>query len=351
MEATSKKRRSSDLGKLVFFVGVIILSIAILATLPRLTLPLGLAYVAYLIISPIIPRIKKFGLSQNGAIAVIFLGIISVSVFPIITVVPTIKGEAEKIQYYIPKVERYLIDGYHNVKSEVRGRIGYEMDDKFLNDILVYGTKSSKALLLKIPQVLASLLEWAFLVPLFLFFMLSEGRKFKYLFLKFAPNMIFERLYYLGHQFNKQLGGYIFAKFVEASIVGSIITTGLLVLGVEFSFLLGLIAGLTNIIPYVGPFLGIVPGILLCLVKYGTDSTTLAVLILYMVANVIDLALVFPILVSKIVNLHPLLVVVSVILGSQYMGVVGMVISIPLLAAAKLIFTEIVNEIYGNSSG
>jgi putative permease len=68
-----------------------------------------------------------------------------------------------------------------------------------------------------------------------------------------------------------------------------------------------------------------------------------------MIANAIDIALIFPILVSKIVDLHPVLVILSVILGSQLMGVTGMVVSIPIAASIKLIVEEVYLEFYQRS--
>ena len=67
---------------------------------------------------------------------------------------------------------------------------------------------------------------------------------------------------------------------------------------------------------------------------------------IYIVVNVIDIAIIFPILVSKIVDLHPVVVVMSVILGSQYFGLVGMIVSIPIAAAIKLIGVELYEEFY-----
>ena len=69
-------------------------------------------------------------------------------------------------------------------------------------------------------------------------------------------------------------------------------------------------------------------------------------MLLYIIANAIDIFFVFPILVSKIVDLHPVLVVISVILGSQYFGIVGMIVSIPMAAAIKLIIIEVYEETY-----
>ena len=120
----------------------------------------------------------------------------------------------------------------------------------------------------------------------------------------------------------------------------------MLIIGYPFAFLLGLVAALTNILPYIGPFIGFAPALIIGLVDQNPNTTLGAMAILYIVANVIDLALVFPLLVSKIVNLHPLIVVMSVIVGSQFGGVVGMIISIPLAAFFQLFVNQIYTEIY-----
>ena len=167
--------------------------------------------------------------------------------------------------------------------------------------------------------------------------------------MKIVPNSIVEKTYYLYHSFNTKFGDYIFAKFIEATIVGVVITAGLLLLGYPFAFLLGIVAAVTNILPYIGPFLGLIPALVVGLVDQNPNTTIGAMILLYVIANVIDLALVFPVLVSKIVNLHPLIVVVSVIIGSQFGGVIGMIVSIPLAAFLKLLFQEFYLELYGRT--
>ena len=166
-------------------------------------------------------------------------------------------------------------------------------------------------------------------------------------FLRIVPNNIVERAYYLYYQFNTKFGDYIFAKALEAVIVGTIITTGLLIIDFPFAFLLGIVAGVTNILPYIGPLLGFLPALIIGLVDQNPDTTLGAMLMLYLIANIFDLAFVFPVLVSKIVNLHPIIVVVSVILGSQFGGIIGMIISIPMAAFIKLLFEELYLELYG----
>ncbi|MBT3584164.1 MAG: AI-2E family transporter [Halobacteriovoraceae bacterium] len=332
--------------QLIFFFSVLFLVMGALIELPRLSIPLTVGYIIFLIVNPAIPTLIKLGFSRSWSIAILFFGIIFFSTYPLVKIVPMIKQQSENLTYYYPKVESYVKKEYQSVRVKIKKISGYEIGDQYIGDGISWVRQTTTNILLNIPKIVGSVLEWFFLVPLFIFFMLKDGHALKRTVLKLVPNSIFERFYYLSHQFNKQLGDYIFAKFVEASIVGIIITTGLLIMDVRFSLLLGLVAGITNIIPYVGPVLGMVPGIILALVEHGWGPQFGGVFLLYMIANAIDIGLVFPILVSKIVDIHPVLVVVSVILGSQYFGIIGMIISIPMVAALKLIVLEIYKEIY-----
>lgn len=344
IESTKAIKRENV--KLVFFLGSILLFFCILALMPRVSIPLLIGYVIYLIVSPAVPTLEKLGINNTGAVWIVFSSLIFFSSYPFVKIVPTVTSEAENIQYYLPKIERYVQKKYELFQLEVKERTSFEISDKYLIDGLDWVRIKSTTFLLSIPQLLASVIEWVFLVPLVVFFLLKDGMSFKKGILKLTPNKIFERFYFLSHQFNKKLGDYIFAKFVEASIVGITITSGLLILNVRFALLFGLLAAFTNIIPYVGPIIGFIPALVFALAEYGSGTTLGALIMLYLIANAIDIAIVFPILVSKVVDLHPLTVVASVILGSQWIGMVGMIISIPLAAALKLIIQEVYKEIY-----
>ena len=340
------KWAKGEIAKLIFFLLIFASAAIVILTMPRLAIPLGIAYVLYLIVNPLIPRLMKLNLSRPMAIAVVFIGTIFFLTFPIVKVIPMMVNEAENFGKKIGGIERIITTNYEWARNKIKEKTGFEIGDKVLTASLNVGKSATSTLIKVIPNYLASIVEWIFIVPLFLFFFLRDGKHFKAIMLRFIPNAIFERVYYLAYQFNKQLGEYIFAKFIEASIVALIIISGLLIMDVKFSFLLGLFAGITNIIPYVGPIIGAIPAILIGLADYGSSAQFGAIIILYVVANAIDIALVFPILVSKIVNIHPMVVVISVILGSHFFGLIGMVVSIPVVAAIKLILSELYREIY-----
>ena len=340
------KLLSPNILRMIFFLSVIVTSLIVVTSIPRVTVPLGLSYILYLVFSPVYEKLIALRVPPIIANLTIVFVLIFIMFSPLSKILPLVKDQSQNFDSYLPRSEYYLKKYYSDIQTFVEKKTAYKVPDNFLNDFISNSKTYLKGLALELPQILGSALEWVFIIPLLLFFMLKDGGVFKKLVLRITPNSIFEKFYAVGHQFNKKLGGYMLAKFFEASLLGLMITISLYIAGVEFSLILGLIAAATNIIPYVGPLLGSVPGIIIVLAKYGPSNLFYIVMFIYIIVNVIDIAIIFPILVSKIVDLHPVVVVMSVILGSQYFGLVGMIISIPIAAAIKLIGVELYEEFY-----
>lgn len=337
--------------QLVFFALILVLLFSLVLALPRISIPISLAYILSLSLTPFVNWLMRFKISKTMATVIVFIVLMIGIGIPLVNVIPNLSMEAQELQYSIPQIERFLITQFDHIREFVRAKTGHEIAEGYIFQALSQIESWTGDFVVKVPNYLATLFEWIFLVPFFTFFIIRDADAFKKTLLSFTPNQIFERFYYVIHVFNRQLGDYFFAKFVEAVIVGGIITAGLLIMGINYAIVLGFVAGLTNIVPYVGPLLGVVPAFVLTMSQHGLTSQTMAaVLILYTVANIVDIFFVFPFLVSKIVNLHPMMVAISVIVGSHYMGITGMVISIPVVAAIKLIITEIYNEIYTERS-
>lgn len=342
------KKINNRLLKSVFFATITLSIALVFFSLPRILIPFGIAYILSLMLRPLANVFYSANLKKKTVAALAALFIAFSFIYPVVNGVRSIGEEAHKLEFYLPRAESYLRGQYTTLKDVVHQRFNYEIKMNPVDELIQFGQEYTQSTFIYLPKLLGSLLEWGFIIPLFLLFIMKDGRKMRFNFIKIIPNHMVERAYFLFHQFNTKFGDYIFAKFIEAAIVGTVITTGLLIIEFPFSFLLGLFAAVTNILPYIGPILGFIPALIVGLVD---QSPSLGPMIaLYMAANIIDLALVFPILVSKIVNLHPLVVVVSVILGSQFGGIVGMIVSIPLAAFLKLLFVEVYNELYTNPS-
>jgi putative permease len=351
MQKITRYSGQPEIARIIFFGLTVFLGFIAVMKMPRVSIPFGFAYILSLISKPVMSALIKLGLNKLISIAIILGGLGFFASYPVVNVVPKLIEESKNVESYLPKIERRLREGQQKAAIYVKENTGIDLKPDILDGGIEWGQTAIKNFLLAVPKFLTSALEWVLLVPLFMFFILQDGQSFKNGFLRIVPNSFFERTYFLVHQFNKQLGDYIFAKFIEASIIGTICTIGCLVIGLPFAFLLGITAGVTNIIPYLGPVLGAVPALVVAAMQPDPQTYFGATLLLYLIANLFDLALVFPILVSKIVDLHPMLVVVSVIFGSQAWGVVGMIISIPVAAICKLIVGETYRELYTTRSG
>jgi putative permease len=187
----------------------------------------------------------------------------------------------------------------------------------------------------------------SFLTPLIAYFMLVDGRKTVRLLLSLVPNSLFELFLNLFHQINHQMGGFVRARLLESLMVGGCVGVGLFVFNFPYAFILALIAAATNLIPYVGPFIGAIPAVLVIFLSKKVPEFNPHGMIFfvvggtYLLAQLIDMFLIIPLVVARIVNLHPLLVILSIIIGAEALGVLGMIISIPIASALKLIGTSV----------
>ena len=132
------------------------------------------------------------------------------------------------------------------------------------------------------------------------------------------------------------IGSYVRAQLISVSVVGVMVYIGLTLLGIEFALILAMIAALTAIIPIVGAIIGAVPGLLIALAS--DPDKVLWVLVVYVVTQFIESNVITPRLQANAVRLHPVVVMAIIVIGAEVAGVWGMIVGVPLSAAARDVF-------------
>ena len=186
------------------------------------------------------------------------------------------------------------------------------------------------------------------IVPFVAFFFLKEGRHITHGVIELVPNAYFELFLNLLHQINGQIGGYIRGQLLAVSVVATLAIVGLMLVGMPYSLPVGLLAGLANMIPYLGPLIGILIGSIVALATGGGFGLVGNVILVFFVVQAIDNVLVQPAIVAKNVDLHPLVVLFVVMVGSQLMGIVGMLVAVPLTGIIKVSGQTIYRGIKGH---
>lgn len=134
-------------------------------------------------------------------------------------------------------------------------------------------------------------------------------------------------------------GKYIHGQLIEASIVAVLSSIVLSIIGVEYSIVLGIICGIFNLIPYIGPFIGIAITAIFTLFS-GDLWMLLAVVICLLIVQQIDCNILCPKIVGDIVGLHPALVLIAVTVGGNMNGLLGMIIAVPIAASLKTLISD-----------
>lgn len=333
----------------ILFFGSVFLIILFGILFPRLSLPFGLAYIIYAMVKPIKTFLDRKEKKERIIYTSLFFLGSALIIVPLVFSILSMDADIQDIKNQLPRIQSVVEFKYYNFRLWVDQVFGLELNANIVSQFAQFLQKKSETFVMKIPTLLSSLMEWIILLPLFLYFFFSESEDLKNKLLFYIPNAVFEKSYVLFNQFNKKFSAYILAKFIEATLVGTLIAIGLAVAGIPYWPLLALFAGLTNILPYIGPILGFIPAVLVTFLVQEASDKLFVLSMVYLVANAIDILIVFPLLVSKIVNLHPILVIVSVIVGSQLGGVVGMIVCIPVTAFIKLLVIEIYKDLYYES--
>lgn len=137
--------------------------------------------------------------------------------------------------------------------------------------------------------------------------------------------------------------GYIRGQLSDAVIMLILISVILSVIGVKFGILIGVLAGIGNLIPYVGPIIAYASTVLACLLN-GQYKELLIALIALLIVQVIDGNIIAPKLLSKSIEIHPVLVIISLIFGSAIGGFLGMLLAVPVGALIKVLFVRFIDS-------
>ena len=139
------------------------------------------------------------------------------------------------------------------------------------------------------------------------------------------------------HDVDNVVSKFIRGQLLDGIIVGILSSIGLWIIGLDFPVLIGMTAGIANVIPYFGPIIGSVPAVIVGLLSGSPIKALFAVLVLLGIQQV-DGAIIAPKIVGESVGLHPVFIILSIIIGGAFFGLLGMLLAVPAAGIIKLLF-------------
>lgn len=336
---------------LSIYLALLLSLLLLIMLLKPVLVPLIIAFILFSILDPLKNRLIRSGLNTITSIVIVLLGVISIGVICLVIGVPLVLDQWEWLQTRLPTIATQVATILDSFSASVVNAMGMQVDTKlgerWLTDLKSQG---SDAVVSSAGIMVQSVFALVF-IPLITFFLLRDYRKMRNTAMSWFPNRAYELAWLIYFRVAKKLQNYIRSVFMQSAIIAMITVTGFYIIGLDTAVLFGVLAGLLNLIPYVGPLLSMLPPMLVAL---GVDSPDVWMLIsiaaVVMTAQLIDNVVVIPSLIANTVDLHPMLILLGVVVFGYFFGFVGMLIAIPSLATSKIILKGLVNGLNRGTS-
>ena len=288
---------------------------------------------------------KKIKLSYGLSLVLVIVIMFSVVALLILLIGPSVVDQISKVVEIIPQSLEHLKATL--MESDLGRKLIAELPEH-PEDLLI-GNGSAKIY----SQVLGSfattigILSNAFIIFVIGVFLAANPSLYRNGVIKLFSKTFQPRLAQVLDKAHETLSLWMFAKLISMTTVAIITSIGLLALGMPMAFALAIIAALFTFIPTIGPFIGLVPAVLIGLMQ-GTDMA-LYVLILYLSVQVLEAYLITPTVEKRIVSLPPALTLLWLILFGILTGIFGMILATPLLATIIVFVDQLyVKDYLGN---
>jgi predicted PurR-regulated permease PerM len=318
----------------VILFGLILLSY-VLFNLKEIFAPIAFSLIVGILLNPLVTifRRKKFPhiLAIICAMLIALLGIAAVVYF--------LSSQIARFSEAFPVLQEKILELLEQLQSWLRRTLDVTIPDP---EALVKeaAKKGTAALGHSISSALGTL-GLIFLVPVYVFLLLFyKNHILNFLYDVFA-NEHSKKVEDVLFQTKMAIQSYMVGLLIEMVIVSVMNSAALLLLGVQYAILIGVIGGILNLIPYLGGIVAIAIPVLMATVTKDGYSTQLGVIVAYMVIQFIDNNILVPRIVSSKVQINALFSVITVLLGGALWGVAGMFLSIPIVAILKIIFDRV----------
>lgn len=309
-------------------------------------LPILMAGIIYYLVNPLIDWLETKKIPRVAAIFLIFLIIIALIVWGVTILIPVIREQTMGLIKNWPIYWSTLVSQADSLlKSDVLSQFQQEVNEITQNIVssisqqltnLVNTTVSGIG---NVVGVVTNVFVALVTMPFILFYLLKDGKKLPYHFMKVVPTKLRSSTYKLLIQINNQISQYVRGQLVVAFFVALMFWIGFAIVGLEYAVTLGVMAGFLNLIPYLGSFLAMVPVLIIALVT--SPAMLIKVLIVFGIEQMIEGRVIQPQILGSNLDIHPITIIIVLLTSGKLFGVTGVILGIPGYAVLKVIIEHI----------
>lgn len=310
-----------------------------------ITLSILVAAMLAYFLNPMVKSVRKrLKISDTLAILTVFLIVILIFLILGFTVFPKTISDIKNLIIKFPEYYKQTLESINDFFNQYELFKGINLDNELIIDNIskIYKKQTANAgnLIVNSAKNVMSFVFSLVLTPIFAFYFLKDKDKIKEKFKAMIPEARKERLIRLFSNIHNDMTKYIIGKIKMAVFVGFATFIMLLALGVEFSFVIGMITCVADIVPYVGPLMGLIPAFVFAFID--SPIKALWILIMYIFLQWVENNIVGPKILSNETGFHPIVVLFLLILGAALFGFLGMILAVPIALVIKTVYNEYV---------
>lgn len=304
---------------------------------------------AYLF-NPVVELIEKKGIPRLWSVIIVYILIIAILAVVFFTFLPKIIREFKKLGNVLPNYIDQINNFLYNINNNSllkSSNLPPQLDG--VKDVFKENLESIENFIIKwfsdFVDKIINMFSKIFIIaiiPIISFYFLKDKEFFKKKIYLIIPKSHRNEMINLFKEIDNMLGQFIRGRVIVAIFVGVSTTIALALLKINFAFIIGMLAGLADIIPYFGPIIGIIPAVFFAILE--SPIKALWVIIIFTIIQQIENDIITPKIVGESVGIHPVTVMLSLIIGGGFFGILGMVLAVPVVAILKIIYSHFVES-------
>jgi len=326
---------------LVLFLVVLVrpMLLSVYDFLKAVLAPFLVAMVISYALNPIVNLLHDRKVPRTAAVLLIYAVFISVSIVILMNVIPMFMNQVEELSEHMPDLTmkaQSVVDHFNNnnvLPETVRDGINSSISSMekqiekriadFLNNI----------------GAVVNVLFIAMIVPFLAFYMMKDLDVFERAALQYVPRTHRKHAIRLMKDIDAALGSYIRGQLIVSLCIGVLAYIGYLIIGMPYPLLMAGFVSLFDIIPYLGPFFGALPALIMATTI--SWKMVLMVIVVNMICQNLESNVISPQVVGKSMKMHPLTIILVLLIGGELAGIVGMILAVPLYAAMKVVVQHV----------
>ncbi|SCY75607.1 AI-2E family transporter [Alkaliphilus peptidifermentans] len=309
-----------------------------------LYIPIILSGFLYYLLRPLVNILNK-KLERTISILLVYLILVAVLIGLLIIIFPILQRQfyslTDNMPLIISDVQRRFVSiqqGETLQRYQLSGSLNIEGLILQLGDFVNQLGKSLAINMANFIGMLANTVLSLVIVPFTLFYMLKDGEKLSKYILSIFNESQREDVILIFRDIDKTLSSYIQGQGIVCLCVGALCYVAFLVVGLNYALLLAVIAGITNIIPYFGPWIGTIPAVIVGL--FQSPVIALIIVITVIIIQQIESNLIAPQVIGKRLEIHPITIMFLILIVGRLVGLIGMILAVPIFAICKVIVTR-----------